>query len=255
MGLIIKMSEGLGSYKGTGMNDKHPKGRLGAKLEVFKDGKLIFETKKASTLPDDPGGNGEKFNDGLAIPTVCVGEYNLYSTRHKGRPAAELEQGSNTIPVIRKDYKSKSAYINLHHRWINDNNTFAWSCGCLTVLEQDFKNMLEAVGITKNGRYQGSGHLIGKIIIDRSYISEDLIKLYKGIYGKAFFDVFNVKESIQKTAPKISSWAKDSWEKAKENGINDGKGAKNNVTEEQLMVFFDRLEEHLVKKYNLEKLL
>jgi hypothetical protein len=207
MGIIIKMSEGLGSYKGFAMNDKHPKGRLGAKLEVFKDGKLIFETKKASTLPDDPGGNGEKFNDGLAIPTVCVGEYNLYSTRHKGRPAAELEQGSNTIPVIRKDYKSKSAYINLHHRWVNDNNTFAWSCGCLTVLEQDFKNMLEAVGITKNGRYQGSGHLIGKIIIDRSYISEDLIKLYKGIYGKAFFDVFNIASVSNAPSDIQGHWA------------------------------------------------
>lgn len=39
----------------------------------------------------------------------------------------------------------------------------------------------------------------------------------------------------------VSEWAKESWIKAKEKGINDGLGAKNPVTEEQLMVFFDRL--------------
>lgn len=45
----------------------------------------------------------------------------------------------------------------------------------------------------------------------------------------------------------VSPWAKESWEKAKKKickdgkPLNDGLGAKNMVTEEQLMVFFDKL--------------
>jgi len=39
----------------------------------------------------------------------------------------------------------------------------------------------------------------------------------------------------------VSDWAKESWTKSVKIGINDSKGAKNYVTEEQLMVFFDRL--------------
>lgn len=39
----------------------------------------------------------------------------------------------------------------------------------------------------------------------------------------------------------VSAWAKDSWLKAIDRGIQDGIGPKNNVTEEQLMVFFDIL--------------
>lgn len=39
----------------------------------------------------------------------------------------------------------------------------------------------------------------------------------------------------------ISNWAKSAWEKALRKEINDGNGAKNPVTEEQLMVFLDRL--------------
>jgi N-acetylmuramoyl-L-alanine amidase len=38
-----------------------------------------------------------------------------------------------------------------------------------------------------------------------------------------------------------SPWAKEAWEKSIRIGLNDGAGAKNPVTEEQLMVFFDRL--------------
>lgn len=39
----------------------------------------------------------------------------------------------------------------------------------------------------------------------------------------------------------VSEWAKYAWIKAVQNGVNDGVGPKNNITEEQLMVFFDRL--------------
>lgn len=39
----------------------------------------------------------------------------------------------------------------------------------------------------------------------------------------------------------VSDWAKAAWIKAKEKGINDGFGPKTLITEEQLMVFFDRV--------------
>lgn len=49
------------------------------------------------------------------------------------------------------------------------------------------------------------------------------------------------KESDKNMDEKVSDYAQTSWEKAIKKGIQDGKGAKNNVTEEQLMVFFDKL--------------
>lgn len=39
----------------------------------------------------------------------------------------------------------------------------------------------------------------------------------------------------------VSPWALQSWKKAVQKGINDGIGPKDPVTEEQLMVFFDKL--------------
>ena len=55
------------------------------------------------------------------------------------------------------------------------------------------------------------------------------------------------EEGMSNEIEQVSDWAKIAWEKAKTKigkdgkAINDGKGAKNPVTEEQLMVFFDRL--------------
>lgn len=51
----------------------------------------------------------------------------------------------------------------------------------------------------------------------------------------------NVPYVVNKGIEGVSGWAKESWLKAIRKGINDGTGAKNNVTEEQLMVFFDKL--------------
>ncbi|SKC62656.1 N-acetylmuramoyl-L-alanine amidase [Maledivibacter halophilus] len=57
---------------------------------------------------------------------------------------------------------------------------------------------------------------------------------------------FPMKEVLEKAYKdeideEVSHWAKSSWEKAVEKGINDGIGPKTQVTEEQLMVFFDKL--------------
>jgi len=51
---------------------------------------------------------------------------------------------------------------------------------------------------------------------------------------------FNIRY-IPEYTEQPSEWAKESWDKAVAKGIQDGLGAKNNVTEEQLMVFFDKL--------------
>lgn len=52
------------------------------------------------------------------------------------------------------------------------------------------------------------------------------------------------KETFVKVAKEInniSDWALNSWWKSVDKDINDGKGPKNNITEEQLMVFYDKL--------------
>ncbi len=50
-----------------------------------------------------------------------------------------------------------------------------------------------------------------------------------------------VPETPEEPVENVSEWAKEAWLKAKNMGLNDGVGAKNPVTEEQLMVFFDKL--------------
>ena len=53
--------------------------------------------------------------------------------------------------------------------------------------------------------------------------------------------IAEAKALTQEPTDVISAWAVKSWNKATVKGINDGKGAQNTITEEQLMVFFDRL--------------
>lgn len=51
----------------------------------------------------------------------------------------------------------------------------------------------------------------------------------------------DILEMVNKNEQQISDWAETAWKKAIKNGINDGVGPKNYVTEEQMMVFLDRL--------------
>lgn len=60
-------------------------------------------------------------------------------------------------------------------------------------------------------------------------------------WGKSkYFDYVEVPQ-IEEDTEDVSPWALSAWNKAKDKGINDGFGAKNHVTEEQLMVFFDKV--------------
>jgi len=57
-------------------------------------------------------------------------------------------------------------------------------------------------------------------------------------------DIKNQLETMEvDNMPKneVSSWAQEAWDWAKENELNDGVGAKDSVTEEQMMVFLKRL--------------
>ncbi|WP_113675920.1 hypothetical protein [Vallitalea guaymasensis] len=266
---VTLLVEGLGSYKGKPNSyaqkyNLHPLGRMGAQLGIFKNGELIYSTKNASTLPDIPMDPYGRFNDGTPTPTACIGIYPLYTKMHGKKnpyPAFELGLGGEKIPVIRNskkcvEYKHFSSGINFHYGSGNDGDIWANSTGCQITSKEDFNNIVKILGCWKNGRYVQAVYA-GMFIIDRSMINENIQERYKQRYGKYYNDCFNTFESkpITSNTEDISSWAQKSWEKAKENNINDGKGAKNNVTEEQLMVFFDRFEDHIVKKYNLEKLL
>lgn len=70
-----------------------------------------------------------------------------------------------------------------------------------------------------------------KILLDpenRTIIAQIIVETVANYYG------FKKRQNV-------SSWAAESWDKAIKAGINDGEGPQNKVTEEQLMVFFDRL--------------
>ncbi|GKX27799.1 hypothetical protein SH1V18_02790 [Vallitalea longa] len=250
---VLLFIEGLGNYKGKAIKDitLHPKGRMGAIFAIItKDGELFYTTS-ASTLPDIPMGEG-KYNDDTPTPTLELGVYNVYSKLHKGKYAMELGLGNESVPVIRRSGYPGSTGIDIHSRPIDDYKNAACFAGCLTISKSQFTRMLEILGVTNKGKFIGGGHYIGKVIIDRSYITEDLQKLYKEIYGSSYSSVFNTIELII-NQENISSWAKESWKHCKKEGINDGIGPKNNVTEEQLMVFLSRMENYIVKKYGLKQ--
>lgn len=210
---IILCIEGLGSYKGKARNArirKHPKGRMGAIFACIIDGELHYTTN-ASTLPDDPMGVGV-FNDNTPVPTIQHGIYKVYSKLHHGRPSMEVGLYGETAPVIRKTGISTSCAINIHRRSINDYNNFAWSTGCITILEEQLKRLLEVLGVTKNGKYNDSGRYIGKLIVDRSCISKELQETYQDIYKQYYTKVFNIVEEIvpvPKADDNIPQWQQD----------------------------------------------
>ncbi len=68
----------------------------------------------------------------------------------------------------------------------------------------------------------------------------DIITLIAKAQAKVICEFYGISYP-QNQSEEVSEWAKSSWQKAIKKGVNDGLGAKNPVTEEQLMVFFDRL--------------
>lgn len=228
-GIVILFLEGLGGYKGIPYHkDLHPKGRMGAKLVVYKNGILIYESNNASTLPDEICGKAyiNNGNDGSSTPTSYAGNvWDVYAKYHlnkidKRHQALEIGLGSRNIEVIRDEKPSRSSAINIHYRPLSDYTTKQWvtSAGCLTILEEDNYKFLEAIGATINGNLVQVGTHIGKVIIDRSFISNDLQALYKSLY-KDMYQYFiglnllevkamNYKEIIAKYADKekVNEW-------------------------------------------------
>ena len=89
--------------------------------------------------------------------------------------------------------------------------------------------------------------LIEETFLKKEYNLEVIARIICDVYGE-FLPLqrkLNVSEPV--IVRPVSSWAQVAWDKAMlkigKDGtpINDGKGAKNYVTEEQLMAFFDKL--------------
>ena len=135
---ITLLVEGLGNYKGKSNSyakkeNLHSLGRLGAELGIFNNGKLIYSTKNASTLPDIPMDPYGRFNESTPTPTLCVGVYPMYTKMHgrkKTYPAFELGLGAESVPVIRNsinfiEYKHCSNGIDFHYTSGNDGEKWA----------------------------------------------------------------------------------------------------------------------------------
>jgi len=202
--ICIIFYEGIGSYAGNAIDKTyHPKGRLGARISVYFKGKKVFTTNYASTLPDSISQDiAKKFNGGSPIPCTIQGVFDVYTKMHMGKyKALELGKNNETIPVIRGGVMGSSAAINMHYRSLNDsaNGSFVWSAGCLTILEKDIYALFEELGIrTFSGQY------VGKLIIDRSNLSDELAEHYKKIYGNMFSEFSSyVKEEVKEVKQTI----------------------------------------------------
>jgi len=174
--LVFKVYEGLGDYCGTPKDkDLHPKGRLGARLEVWSNEKLIFESNNVSTLPDSVTDDYSKlFNSGSPIPIVCEGTYDLYTKYHRKiddlNRCFELGKSAETVPVMRKKIISESSAINFHYTTAADNKAYASSVGCLIMLTSDLMYIIDKLGITYQELIENA--CIGVMCIDRSNINE-----------------------------------------------------------------------------------
>lgn len=182
MSIRIVIKEGKGSYKGIAQDKSfHPKGRMGAKVEAYLNDQLVYVTKNVSTLPDSISVEyARKYNGGSPVPIICEGTYDIYSHMHKGKEnAIEIGKGLEATPVIRGNSLSESSYINIHSRSLNDVSNFAWSTGCITILKEDIQEMFQVLGIkTFNGQH------LGKVVIDRTEIDNELMQHYNSILGE-----------------------------------------------------------------------
>ena len=168
--LEFKLYEGLGSFYGDPKDKNlHPNGRMGARLEVYNDGKLIFESENCSTLPDSLTDEySEKYNNGMDIPVACEGTHDLYVKYHNDKKAFEV---GKELPVMRKNVLSTSTGINFHQRESHDPVAWASSTGCLTILFSDLERLLDLLDI--NASEFNKNACIGILSIDRRYIDKD----------------------------------------------------------------------------------
>ncbi|MBE6759622.1 MAG: hypothetical protein E7554_05960 [Ruminococcaceae bacterium] len=193
--------------------------RVGALCVVIKkvDGvpKVVFETNRASTLPDyplEPKTNKDRFgNPDDDIPTVNDGVYKIVKTNHRDRYAALNVRTSSTGDVVRYNNDgyiedSTSTGINIHHRntghgdlpnpKLKENpgsyKDFPSSSGCITFAEEEgstgdfstYNEFIEAVTGTKNAdnsKYPSEGQQVGVVFIDRKPAAENGV--LRELYG------------------------------------------------------------------------
>jgi|GEM_PF-5187202 len=170
--LSIFAFEGAGSYSGKGIEEPtHPAGRYGAMVVVVKKGQIVYITKNASTLPDNPkrrqrDSNGNRTDD--YPPTVNEGFYSFESGFHpkytRGHyPALNLPE----VPAMRWDErltppnftKSTSTAINIHTTLKTGANTgYDDSAGCQIIQA----NVFDKDGLSDYDAFARAVGFIGK---------------------------------------------------------------------------------------------
>ncbi|MGI6086149.1 MAG: hypothetical protein ACOYIF_12080, partial [Acetivibrionales bacterium] len=171
---IILFFEGAGNFSGKKHlseepkgNEPHINGRFGAMAVVIKNGKIIYMSLNASTLPDTPQAQYAEGSKGHS--TVIPGVYYIKSDyaganqKHVGfatgtSPNPQQKKGDE-IPVYRfydingeykpgvydADSNAPGAGCDIHAGW--DTPASNSSTGCLVI--KDFHGFMDAIGLNK----------------------------------------------------------------------------------------------------------
>ena len=178
MRLKIHFYEGHGLGEGKDHSSGlHPYGRLNALMIVYdQDDQEIFRSQRCSTLPDDLSELYAKDkNNGLSIPIVKDGEYDIYLHYHKYQKteknrAFRMDNRQGFIPVYREGETSKATGINIHYAYPD---TYGMSTGCILVHIDDMMELMDIV----HGEYDSFNEdgYAGKVYIHREGTPYDVI--------------------------------------------------------------------------------
>jgi len=164
--------EGAGNYDGTIATNlttthpnAHPNGRYGAMLVVMRGMNILYITRRASTLPDNPTGTSGTSRSA----TVHNGVYNFHSQRHQGTyPTIQIRPlGSERYTPVPAVYAhpnfqgSTAVGINTHSADAPFSLTSNWSMGCIIMNFRDYPNFLDALDfITNQGQLNDARNAI-----------------------------------------------------------------------------------------------
>lgn len=92
--------------------------------------------------------------------------------------------------------------------------------------------------------YDVTGKLCPQPLVDKAKWDAFLNRLKEEVEDLTKEEVIAVvKEMLSGTGTTVSDWAKESWEKAKAEGITDGSNPKGYITREQVIAIIERLKE------------
>jgi RHS repeat-associated protein len=177
---ILFFFEGAGAYSYSNANPNYPDGRFGAMGVVVKDGKIVYITLNANTLPDNPNGTYQ----GKGIATVDPGIYSFVSGLHKSQTGNQMSSSSKypalhvnnngSVPASRPGNEDSTASgIHIHKGYSKDNPKNPTSLGCLTVHTSDYENFANAVGFAQDGNVAKGDPYVpvkGTVVVDWSFM-------------------------------------------------------------------------------------